>query len=221
MLVQSSCNLPSHNFFRPTSLEAFTEDNSGCADGVVYECAKASPPSSEHRWGRSTRPSSAYRTHGQSVRCLPANSSCVGFLNEASYYNKLRSSRQSFRGGDCSTHPRHILPVVLYFGVQFQRGLACVTFIASAFFALREEIKKRLNAVSQLKVIATALGSERTRNELVPFLNGALEVLMGILKRMDLKKSEEFVVDSIKKLVESDSIGGKESGIGLLAGLLR
>lgn len=37
-----------------------------------------------------------------------------------------------------------------------------------------EEIKKRINAVSQLKVIATALGPERTRNELVPFLNGNL-----------------------------------------------
>lgn len=35
-----------------------------------------------------------------------------------------------------------------------------------------EEIKKRLNAVSQLKIIAGALGPERTRNELVPFLNG-------------------------------------------------
>lgn len=35
-----------------------------------------------------------------------------------------------------------------------------------------DEIKKRSNAVSQLKVIATALGPDRTRNELVPFLNG-------------------------------------------------
>jgi hypothetical protein len=44
---------------------------------------------------------------------------------------------------------------------------------------------------------------------------------MCILRRMDLKKSEEFIVETIKKLVDSDSIGGKESGIGLLAGLLR
>jgi serine/threonine-protein phosphatase 2A regulatory subunit A len=114
-----------------------------------------------------------------------------------------------------------------------------------------EEIKKRINSVSQLKTIAAALGPDRTRNELVPFLNGtnstyiefvdddeqvlvllintlkdfaamiggeqhdkclvpllisfcrsdekvisetATEVLIFIMRRMDLKKCEEFIV---------------------------
>lgn len=49
----------------------------------------------------------------------------------------------------------------------------------------------------------------------------ALDAMMCIFKRMDLKKCDDLVIDTIKKLVESDSIGGKESGIGLLAGLLQ
>jgi|JI9StandDraft_1071089.scaffolds.fasta_scaffold371875_1 hypothetical protein len=43
-----------------------------------------------------------------------------------------------------------------------------------------EEIKKRLNAVTQLKVIATALGAERTRNELIPFLNGTRQLTKSL-----------------------------------------
>jgi serine/threonine-protein phosphatase 2A regulatory subunit A len=37
-----------------------------------------------------------------------------------------------------------------------------------------EEIKKRINAVTQLKTIAHALGPDRTRLELIPFLNGTI-----------------------------------------------
>lgn len=33
-----------------------------------------------------------------------------------------------------------------------------------------EDIDKRLNAVSSLKTIGTALGNNRIRNELIPFL---------------------------------------------------
>jgi len=47
-----------------------------------------------------------------------------------------------------------------------------------------EEIRKRLNSVKNLGVIASALGSERTRNELIPFLNELMddedEVLMAL-----------------------------------------
>ena len=35
-----------------------------------------------------------------------------------------------------------------------------------------EDIRKRLNSVQNLNVIASALGPERTRLELIPFLNG-------------------------------------------------
>ncbi len=35
-----------------------------------------------------------------------------------------------------------------------------------------EDIRKRLNSVQNLHVIANALGPERTRLELIPFLNG-------------------------------------------------
>jgi serine/threonine-protein phosphatase 2A regulatory subunit A len=141
-----------------------------------------------------------------------------------------------------------------------------------------EEIKKRINSVSQLKTIATALGPDRTRNELVPFLNGiglndiefvdddeqvlvllintlkdfgamiggdhhekclipllisfcrsdektaseaATEAMISIMRRMDLKKSEDFIIETIRKMVESDSMRGKESGISLLATMIR
>ena len=36
-----------------------------------------------------------------------------------------------------------------------------------------EDIQLRLNSIRRLSTIAVALGVERTRNELIPFLNGA------------------------------------------------
>ena len=36
-----------------------------------------------------------------------------------------------------------------------------------------EDIQLRLNSIRRLSTIAVALGAERTRNELIPFLNGA------------------------------------------------
>lgn len=35
-----------------------------------------------------------------------------------------------------------------------------------------EDVNYRLNSIKKLDIIATALGFERTRNELVPFLQG-------------------------------------------------
>ena len=35
-----------------------------------------------------------------------------------------------------------------------------------------EDIQLRLNSIRRLSTIATALGFERTRDELIPFLNG-------------------------------------------------
>ena len=37
-----------------------------------------------------------------------------------------------------------------------------------------EEVGLRLNAVSRLSTIATALGIERTRSELIPFIRGLI-----------------------------------------------
>jgi serine/threonine-protein phosphatase 2A regulatory subunit A len=36
-----------------------------------------------------------------------------------------------------------------------------------------EDIQLRLNSIRRLSTIAVALGVERSRNELIPFLNGA------------------------------------------------
>lgn len=36
-----------------------------------------------------------------------------------------------------------------------------------------EDIQLRLNSIRRLSTIAVALGTERSRNELIPFLNGA------------------------------------------------
>jgi len=35
-----------------------------------------------------------------------------------------------------------------------------------------EEIKKRINSLKHLTIIASALGPERTRSELLPYING-------------------------------------------------
>jgi serine/threonine-protein phosphatase 2A regulatory subunit A len=35
-----------------------------------------------------------------------------------------------------------------------------------------EDIQQRLNAIRKLATIAKALGSEKTRSDLIPFLNG-------------------------------------------------
>jgi serine/threonine-protein phosphatase 2A regulatory subunit A len=39
-----------------------------------------------------------------------------------------------------------------------------------------DDVKKRVNSVKNLSAIATALGPERTRNELIGFLNGELYI---------------------------------------------
>lgn len=84
-----------------------------------------------------------------------------------------------------------------------------------------------------MRDMAWMIGGEQHEKSLVPLLitfcrsderavsEAALETQMSILKRMDMKKNEEFILDVIRKLIDSDSIRGKECGIGLLAGLLR
>lgn len=42
-----------------------------------------------------------------------------------------------------------------------------------------EDVQYRLNAMRNLTVIAQALGPERTRNELLPFLQGMLQVRLN------------------------------------------
>lgn len=46
-----------------------------------------------------------------------------------------------------------------------------------------EDIQLRLNSIRRLSTIATALGAERTRCELVPFLNGARRAGAGARAR--------------------------------------
>jgi serine/threonine-protein phosphatase 2A regulatory subunit A len=41
-----------------------------------------------------------------------------------------------------------------------------------------DDIRKRINSVKNLNVIASALGTERTRIELIPFLNGMLILII-------------------------------------------
>lgn len=49
----------------------------------------------------------------------------------------------------------------------------------------------------------------------------AIDMLVGILRRQDLKKSEDFAMDVIKKLIDSDSQRGKEAGVTLLTTLIK
>jgi len=59
-----------------------------------------------------------------------------------------------------------------------------------------EDIQLRLNSIRRLSTIAVALGVERTRDELIPFLNGAIPsrlVLRLHVQRMrSLLKSYPF-----------------------------
>lgn len=48
-------------------------------------------------------------------------------------------------------------------------GIACNILIDDL---KSEDVRKRINAVKELDFIATQLGPERTRSELIPFLNG-------------------------------------------------
>ena len=43
-----------------------------------------------------------------------------------------------------------------------------------------DDVLLRLNAIHRLPTIALALGPERTRNELIPFLDGTSKVLSDI-----------------------------------------
>ena len=43
-----------------------------------------------------------------------------------------------------------------------------------------EDVQYRLNAMRNLTVIAQALGPERTRNELLPFLQGLIPTQVGV-----------------------------------------
>lgn len=58
-----------------------------------------------------------------------------------------------------------------------------------------DELKRRLNAVKNLSTIATALGPERTRNELLPYINDLVddedEVLLALAE--SLSNFLEFV----------------------------
>lgn len=51
-----------------------------------------------------------------------------------------------------------------------------------------DDIKKRINSINNLKMIATALGPERTKLELVPFLNELIddedEVLLTLIDNL-------------------------------------
>lgn len=75
--------------------------------------------------------------------------------------------------------------------------------------------------IETMRDMAGMIGGEQHERCLVPILmafcrsdertvsEAALNALMCIIRRMDLKKNEDFVTDVIKKLVESDSIGSK------------
>ena len=39
-----------------------------------------------------------------------------------------------------------------------------------------EDSKRRMNSIQNLSVIATAIGPERTRSELIPYLNGSFYI---------------------------------------------
>ena len=55
-------------------------------------------------------------------------------------------------------------------GAENKSGLPVNTLIDDL---KHEDMKKRINSVKNLNVIASALGPERTRLELLPFLNGS------------------------------------------------
>lgn len=62
-----------------------------------------------------------------------------------------------------------------------------------------EDIRKRLNSVQNLNVIASALGPERTRLELIPFLNELMDDEDEVLSAL---------VDSLSNFL--DNIGGNQ-----------
>eukprot|EP00967_Tisochrysis_lutea_P151041 scaffold293206_cov32-Tisochrysis_lutea.AAC.5 len=47
-----------------------------------------------------------------------------------------------------------------------------------------EDIQLRLNSIRRLPTIAAALGMERSRNELIPFLNGAWHTACWVAPRL-------------------------------------
>jgi serine/threonine-protein phosphatase 2A regulatory subunit A len=48
-----------------------------------------------------------------------------------------------------------------------------------------DDVLLRLNAIHRLSTIALALGAERTRDELIPFLDGMLSTAQFIISRAD------------------------------------
>jgi serine/threonine-protein phosphatase 2A regulatory subunit A len=61
-----------------------------------------------------------------------------------------------------------------------------------------DDVRKRVSSVRQLNLIASAIGPERTKNELVPFLSGTL-----IINNIELVDDEDEVllalIDTLSK----------------------
>ena len=60
-----------------------------------------------------------------------------------------------------------------------------------------EEVGLRLNAVSRLSTIATALGIERTRSELIPFIRGLILKLFPVF---------DFLIQKLDSLEDEDEV---------------
>lgn len=85
-----------------------------------------------------------------------------------------------------------------------------------------EDVPFRLNSIKKLDVIANALGIERTRNELVPFLQGKFRkkdvfMILLILYLDSIDDEDEVLLSLAEELGKMvDAVGGNEYAYFLL-----
>lgn len=82
--------------------------------------------------------------------------------------------------------------------------------------------------ISQLKDFGLYIGGEQYERILLPLLIGmcksdtranaeaSMEIIKGILRRLDIRRNDDILVETIKKLIESDYSLSKEMGINIL-----
>lgn len=86
--------------------------------------------------------------------------------------------------------------------------------------------------ISQLKDFSSYIGGEQYERILLPLLIGlcksdsranseaAIDIIKGILKKVDTRRNEDILVETVKKLVESDYFLSKEAAINILTTFL-
>ena len=93
---------------------------------------------------------------------------------------------------------------------------------------VEDEDEVNIVLINQLRDFAAHIGGEQYERILLPLLIGlcktdsranaetSLTIIKGILRKMDIRKSEDILTETVKKLVDADYSLSKEAGVNIL-----